>query len=417
MKERSVKDETAENNTTRDKVKKAVFAICRALGILIFFGGALLVFYIMASFGMFPAYVIRVLPFIEIGLLVAVILWFAGCVPKRLTRIAWGLFGCICLVSAIYIGRSWYNSTIPTVDDRSLLLRDYIPYAKVNQLVELEEEAELKLTASERLELDGATALYPIYAAFVQATYPASVTDEGYHPYDSMVQCSGTTWAYERLIRGEVDMIFVGAPSEEQLKIAERAGVELHFTPIGREAFVFFVNSKNPVTGLTVEQIQGIYSGEITNWSEVGGKWQRIRPFQRDQNSGSQSALERLMAGLELIEPEEEDRIEGMGGIIRSVANYRNHENALGFSFRYYSTQMVKNNEIRLLAINGVEPNKDTIRDGSYPIASEFFAVTASPIGEPAPEEGNITIKNFLDWILSEQGKYIVEETGYVAVR
>ena len=107
-------------------------------------------------------------------------------------------------------------------------------------------------------------------------------------------------------------MIFAAAPSEAQIEAARNAGMEFHLTPIGREAFVFFVNSKNPVEDLTVEQIRGIYTGEITNWKEVGGKNQSIRPFQRAENSGSQSALLRLMEGLPLMEPETEDRIAGM---------------------------------------------------------------------------------------------------------
>ena len=192
--------------------------------------------------------------------------------------------------------------------------------------------------------------------------------------------------------------------------------MQLHLTPIGREAFVFFVNNENPVEGLTVEEIQGIYTGEIRNWRELGGKNQRIRPYQRAENSGSQSALLRLMEGLPLMEPEKEDRIAGMGGIITQVAGYRNHKNAIGFSFRFYSTEMVENEQIRLLALNGVLPTKETIRSGEYPISSNFFAVTASPIGEPAPEEHNEDLRAFIDWILSEQGQEIIEKTGYVGV-
>ena len=194
-------------------------------------------------------------------------------------------------------------------------------------------------------------------------------------------------------------------------------GMELHLTPIGREAFVFFVNSENPVEGLTVEQIQGIYTGEIQNWRELGGKNQRIRPFQRAENSGSQSALLRLMEGLPLMEPEKEDRIAGMGGIITQVASYRNHKNAIGFSFRFYSTEMAENDQIRLLALNGIEPTKETIRSGEYPISSNFFAITASPIGDPAPEEGNEDLRALIDWILSEQGQKLIEQTGYVGVK
>jgi len=106
-----------------------------------------------------------------------------------------------------------------------------------------------------------------------------------------------------------------------------------------------------------------------------------------------------------------------MGGIITEVASYRNYKNAIGFSFRYYATEMVQNGEIRLLALNGVEPKKETIRDGSYPIASEFYAVTAAPIGAPPPQERDEVLAEFLDWILSNQGQELIEKTGYVALR
>ena len=116
------------------------------------------------------------------------------------------------------------------------------------------------------------------------------------------------------------------------------------------------------------------------------------------------------------MEPEKEDRIAGMGGIIRQVASYRNYKNALGFSFRFYCTEMVANGDIRLLALNGVLPTKETIRDGSYPVSSSFYAVTASPVGEPAPQATDDTIGAFLNWILSDEGQQIVEESGYVSI-
>ena len=211
-------------------------------------------------------------------------------------------------------------------------------------------------------------------------------------------------------------MIFAAAPSQDQLDMAEEAGVELHLTPIGKEAFVFFVNSRNPVTNLSVEEIQGIYTGEITNWSQVGGNRQSIRPFQRAENSGSQSALLRLMEGLPLLEPEEEERIAGMGGIIREVASYRNYQNAIGFSFRFYATEMVQNGDIRLLALNGVEPTRESIRNESYPITSAFYAVTASRVGEPPLEERSEAAIALLQWILSQEGQELVERTGYVPI-
>ena len=329
----------------------------------------------------------------------------------------------LCLLAVVvgcgaYVGHGLWRDSIPTMDDRDLLLWQYEPFAPDTKAASLDESSTLTLSEDALLRLDGATALYPVYAGFVQAVYPQgeyplyAATEDGC----GLVTCSGTVDAYQRLIQGDTDLIFVAAPSQEQLDMAAQAEVELHLTPIGREAFVFFVNSKNPVEGLTVEEVQGIYTGQITNWSQVGGKNQSIRPFQRQENSGSQSALLRLMEGLPLIEPEQEDRVGDMGGIIRDVADYRNYANAIGFSFRFYASEMEANDQIRLLALDGVAPTKETIRDGSYPISDSFYAVTAAPIGQPDPRESDPQLDAFLRWILSEQGQQIIEASGYVGI-
>ena len=394
--------------------KKALCAAVITFFMVVIFGGATLFLFLLGNLGMFPLYVTKIIPVVGTAVVIALSLTLSGYLKPQAHRIVGYGFLAVCLLSLGYIAHGIYQDSLPTVDDRSLMLLDYQPFSRDNQLVTLDEPADFQLETPWALRLDGATALYPVYAAFAQAVFPES---DDYVPFHSTVECNGTIDAYQRLINGEVDMIFAAAPSQAQLEAAEHAGMELHMTPIGSEAFVFFVNSKNPVTRLTVEQVRGIYTGAITNWSQVGGRRQSIRPFQRAENSGSQSALQRLMGDLPLIEPEEEDRVAGMGGIIREVASYRNYRNAIGFSFRYYATEMVRNGDIRLLALDGVEPTKETIRDSTYPISSYFYAVTAAPIGKPAPEERNETMAAFLNWILSPQGQTLVEETGYVGLR
>lgn len=375
---------------------------------------------VMCYLGLVPLYVAKVFPIVAGGLVFCAALAASHLVPKKWMKGLWLTLLAVTVVCGVFVGFGLYNDSIPVMEDRDSLIYQYEPFAEGTKAVYLDEESTLKFEKP-TIDMDGATALYPVYSAFVQAVYPEGDYPMWDHKYDEeegcgQVACTGTIEAYRRLIEGKTDIIFCAAPSQAQLDAAAAAGVELHMTPIGREAFVFFVNSENPVKGLTVEQIQGIYTGEITNWKELGGKWQRIRPYQRAENSGSQSALLRLMAGLPLVEPAKEDRIGGMGGIITQVASYRNHKNAIGFSFRFYSTEMVKNDQIRLLALNGIEPTKETIRSGEYPIASNFFAVTASPVGAPAPEETNPELRALIDWILSEQGQWIIEQTGYVGV-
>ena len=257
----------------------------------------------------------------------------------------------------------------------------------------------------ELLVLDGATALYPLYAAFVQATYPK----KEYDMYMNEVMVNTTPDAYQNLIHGHVDMIFVAGPSEQQLQDAKEQGVELEMTPIGKEAFVFFVNAENPVEGLTVQQIQDIYSGKAKNWADVGGDPDKIRAFQRPADSGSQTALEKLMGKTKIVEAPSEDVAAGMGDIINQTANYRNYPNSIGYSFRYYSMEMVQNNAIRHLKIDGVFPSEESIRDNTYPLSSEFYAITLAGNDHP-------NIEPFLEWILSEQGQSLVEKTGYVPI-
>ncbi len=99
--------------------------------------------------------------------------------------------------------------------------------------------------------LDGATAAYPVYAAAVQAVY-LGVEEKGVY---SVLSCSKTSEAYQKLFDGQADIIFALQPSQAQLAAAKAAGVTLHFTPIAKEAFIFFVNAGNPVNSLTTAQV------------------------------------------------------------------------------------------------------------------------------------------------------------------
>lgn len=170
------------------------------------------------------------------------------------------------ILSYFEINQAYHNS-IPTVSEQDFDLRAYQPFQENTKAQSLGQSATLKLD-SNLPRLDEATALYPLYSAFVQAVYPK----KEYDLHDHQVRASTTPEAYEYLLDGTADMIFVAGPSTQQLAIAKEKGVEMKLTPIGREAFVFFVHADNPVKGLTMEQIQGIYSGAITNWQEVGGK-------------------------------------------------------------------------------------------------------------------------------------------------
>ena len=307
-----------------------------------------------------------------------------------------------CLITAgVTKGIQQYHESIPTVGEPADLLARYTPDKTNGNLASLKEEATLQFT-EDYPRIDGATAMYPLYSAVAVQVFPEKVAED--------IPCSTTTGAYERLISGSADLIFAGGPSKEQLEQAKEQGVELVLTPIGKEAFVFFVNAKNPLNDITVAQIKDVYSGKTTQWKQLGvEKLGKIRAFQREEGSGSQTALQKLMGELPLMNPPKEDIIDGMGGIIRRAADYKNYANALGYSFRFYSNEMVGNNQIKLLSVEGKEPTLKNIENGSYPLASEFYAVTRSDASE--------NTKKLLEWLTGPQGQELVEKTGYTPIK
>ena len=282
------------------------------------------------------------------------------------------------------------------------------PFTEDNELIRPKRTLSLILEGGYP-RLDGAIALLPVYGAAAQAIYaPENNADS--KARGNAVVCNNTPSAYERLISGEADMIFVAAPSEQQKELAARSGVELTLTPIAKEAFVFLVNEQNPVKNLSVEDIRAIYRGEINNWREIGGVDEKILAFQRNQNSGSQTAMEQLvMRDTPMRKPLEVEYHGSMGGILRNIADYRNFANALGYSFRYYATAMNTVPGVALLSVNGIAPTPENIRSGVYPFVSDAYIVTARPLSENATK--------LRDWFLSDEGQELIADVGYVPIR
>lgn len=385
----------------RNGEKIAVTIVVIILLLIVGFYGTVFITLMGGAQFLTPLFIVAV-----IGTMIIVILGiFKVFMTKKLVIITVSFYT-LCI--ATYIGYEIYQNHIADLkimSQQDVDLSKYEPFAENTKVVMLEEEATFKLE-DELITIDGATAFYPMYSAFARAVYP----EKEYPYYDSEVMSNQTDGAYWNLIDGLVDLIFAFEPSDEHWANARiHYNTSFDLTPIGKEAFVFFVHVNNPVERLTVEQIQGIYSGEITNWSEVGGNDEPIRAYQRPENSGSQQALKKVMGNIPIMEPPKEDVVSGMGGIIEQTAEYRNYENSIGFSFRYFASEMVKNGDIRFLEIDGVYPEIETIRNGTYPFIHEFYAVK---------REGNKNplVDQFIEWILSDQGQELVEKSGYVGI-
>ena len=279
----------------------------------------------------------------------------------------------------------------------------YLPHEDSSKLPKI--ESALKLTDHLPV-LDGAAALVPVYAAVIENVYPIGcVTYEGgrfsadnYYgenfAADSAMQYKNTVRGYQAIVDGTTDILFCAGPSAEQMRYAEEKGVELVYVPVGLEAFVFFVNEQNPVDNLTVEQIRKIYACDYTNWSEVGGPNRIINPVTRLEGSGSQTAFEAVMGG---------QKIGKKSPLAITGAS-------IGFSFRYYMDGIVGNDTVKMISLNGVYPSAENIQNRTYPIVTQFYAIYRKDNDNP-----NIPI--LIEWLLSDEGQRLIEETGYVRIK
>ena len=280
----------------------------------------------------------------------------------------------------------------PGMQKMSVEVSDYVPFSGSENIYSVRGEVELE---GDLPTIDGAAALLPIYAGFVESIYPEDSVIFNGESYDarSAVHYTNTRGAYKDIVDGKADLIICVAPSEEQLAYAAQNGVELEMVEIGKDAFVFIVNSDNPVSDISVEQIRGIYSGEITNWKELGGPNVPIAAMRRNEGSGSQSALENLMGGTPI------------------VADYTAlFGSPIGFSFRYYVTGMLAEGGVKMLSVNGVEPDIENIASGAYPVTSSIYAVYRKG-------ETNANVYKAVDFMLSKDGQDIVEKSGYIPVK
>lgn len=276
----------------------------------------------------------------------------------------------------------------------------YLPHKEESDLARV--EASLKLTDNLPV-LDGAAALVPVYASIIDCVYPkgsvtylgGSFSDDNFYGEnfapDSKMQYKNTVRGYKAIVDGETDILFCAAPSAEQKAYAQEKGVELVYVPVGLEGFVFFVNKNNPVDSLTTQQIRDIYSGKYTNWADIGGPDRIINPVTRLEGSGSQSAMNAFM-GETKIAPKSPLAVTG---------------GAIGFSFRYYMDGIVENDGVKMLSLNGVEPSAENIQNGTYPIIAKFYAIYRA-------DNKNENIPLLIDWILSDEGQKLIEDSGYV---
>lgn len=269
--------------------------------------------------------------------------------------------------------------------------------------------------------IDGSTSTYP----YTDALYSALFHNAGRHP-DLPASHSKSHASYERLIRGEVDVLFAATKASIELEEQARAaGVELEYIPIAYDAMVFFTNEENPARGLTIEQLQDIYvRNAYDNWSQTGGPDAKLMPYCRNTDSGSHALMEALILDhgtLSLSEAILRGNVSvAMSTALTDVASALETGPAgyaLGYSVYYYyltaETMMedVTENRLHLLEINGVAPSDETIADGSYPLSAYNYIVLRAGTPEDSPA------RRLAGFMLSPEGQEVVTRAGFGALR
>ena len=217
---------------------------------------------------------------------------------------------------------------------------------------------------------------------------------------------------------------------DHSLAEAEKFGADLVITPIAKEGFVFMVHKDNPIESLTQEQIKGIFSGKIQNWKEVGGNDEPIITYQRNSDSGSQTAMVDFMDGVSLAATYYYNpvAVSSMRGMIIDI---RANTNAIGCNIYSWSLRetldalvaeadpsflmspaqiesyKTANNGIKFISVDGIMPSDESLADDSYPLRVYTYSYY---------NKGNEKAKTMIDWLLTEEGQKVIAGGGYVGI-
>jgi phosphate transport system substrate-binding protein len=243
-----------------------------------------------------------------------------------------------------------------------------------------------------RLMISGSTTVLPLAEAAAEAFMGAR------HDIQLSVSGTGTGEGIKSLVDGNVDI--AGASRDllpAEISRARKEGVHLLRHTVALDSLAVVVHPDNPISGLTLAQLEGIYVGLYRNWSELGSFDRPIIAINRDSSSGTfETWLELVLKGRRYrrdaqVQP-------SGGGVTYAVGGNRNAIGYVGIGF--------VNPRVKVLAIDGQLPSLDNVVTGAYPLSRELYMFTRDPAPEPA--------LLFLDFLKSDQGRAIVAKTGFL---
>lgn len=237
---------------------------------------------------------------------------------------------------------------------------------------------------SNNITISGSTSAYPVVEALANAYMQK-------HPNVHISVSGGDSSVGINSVRsGDVDI----GTSSRNLTSSEAQGLTQY--KIGNDAISIIVNEKNPVNTISLNQLKGIYTGNITDWNQIGGNNSSITPVTRETGSGTRTDFQNLVLGGDTFGSSVQVATFNYG-LLQTVAVT---PNAIGYIAHDYL-----NNQVKQLEINNIPLTQQTVNNGSYPLTRQLlFLVKGTPTGN---------IKDFIDFSTSPEGQSIVNNVEY----
>lgn len=216
------------------------------------------------------------------------------------------------------------------------------------------------------------------------------------------IAAEGSTTGIAAIIDGTAQIGMASRPTKpEEVAAAKAKGVTFKETTVAWDGIAVIVNAANPVKSLTKKQVEQIFTGDVTDWSAVGGSAGKISAYTRNTSSGTYSEFKELAMKKRDYAPDSQK----MAGNEQIASEVSKNPNGVG----YVGLAYTKASGIKVVPVDGATPSKESVLGKKYPYARPTFYYTN---GEPSG-----VAKQFVDFTVSDAGQKIVEQVGFVPIK
>jgi len=244
-------------------------------------------------------------------------------------------------------------------------------------------------------KINSAIATYPFCSKLVENTIDKNC-------YKDELQYVSTYNAYQDIIDNLVDFSIASETNHVQKEILENTA-DIKLIPFAKEALVFYVNKNNPISTLTIEDLNNIYSEEITNWNKLGENDIPISPYQLKKDvGGSEECFSQVVKNNSTYNNDKFIAYD-MKNIIDLTSDT---PGGIGYAFNMFCSELYNLKSIKKLSINNISPTYENIVSKKYPLMFNVYFIYRESNNNP-------NIQNILNWLLSDEGQIFVSKCGF----